>query len=208
LPLCKNAGSNNLENFGRVAKIWVDPKTNEAYIADGYTNKRVAVVDADTGKMKRYWARTAKADDAPLGNYDPKAPTGQQFRNRCIASNARTTAWSTCATARATACSIPPDGTFVKEGFLCQGDARFGLAPGISRSRRIPGSASCSSRRPEREGAHQYCARRWRRFLTRDGGRQPGQFYGVHSIASDSKGHLTPPRRTKESACRNSSTKA
>jgi DNA-binding beta-propeller fold protein YncE len=27
-------------NFGRVAKIWVDPKTNEAYVADGYKNKR------------------------------------------------------------------------------------------------------------------------------------------------------------------------
>ncbi len=26
----KNASSNDLENFGRVAKIWVDPKTNEA----------------------------------------------------------------------------------------------------------------------------------------------------------------------------------
>ena len=50
-----NAGSNNLENFGRAAKIWVDPKTNEAYVADGYKNKRVAVLDADTGVMKRYW---------------------------------------------------------------------------------------------------------------------------------------------------------
>jgi hypothetical protein len=29
-----------------VAKIWVDPKTNEAYVADGYKNKRVAVLDA------------------------------------------------------------------------------------------------------------------------------------------------------------------
>ena len=48
--LGKTAGSNELEYFGRVAKIWVDPKTKEAYIADGYTNKRVAVLDADTGK--------------------------------------------------------------------------------------------------------------------------------------------------------------
>ena len=36
----KTAGSNSREQFGRVAKIWVDPKTNEAYIADGYLNKR------------------------------------------------------------------------------------------------------------------------------------------------------------------------
>ena len=41
----KNAGSNSLEQFGRVAKIWVDPKTNEAYVADGYQNKRVAVLE-------------------------------------------------------------------------------------------------------------------------------------------------------------------
>ena len=33
-------------NFGRVAKIFVDPKANEAYIADGYLNRRVAVLDA------------------------------------------------------------------------------------------------------------------------------------------------------------------
>ena len=61
----RNAGSNDLENFGRVAKIWVDPQTNEAYVADGYLNKRVAVLDADTGKMKRYWgAYGNKPDDA------------------------------------------------------------------------------------------------------------------------------------------------
>ena len=45
----KNGGSNDPENFGRPAKIWVDPQTNEAYVADGYRNKRVAVIDADTG---------------------------------------------------------------------------------------------------------------------------------------------------------------
>ena len=78
----KNGGSNDPENFGRVAKIWVDPKTNEAYIADGYLNKRVAVLDADTGKMKRYWgAYGNKPDDANLGKYDPKAPPPRQFRN-------------------------------------------------------------------------------------------------------------------------------
>jgi len=78
----KNAGSNDLENFGRVAKIWVDPATNEAYVADGYLNKRVAVLDADTGKMKRFWgAYGNKPDDANLGAYDPMAPPAQQFRN-------------------------------------------------------------------------------------------------------------------------------
>src|SRR6266850_1855920 len=34
----KNAGSNDPENFGRVAQIYVDPKTNEVFAADGYKN--------------------------------------------------------------------------------------------------------------------------------------------------------------------------
>ena len=61
------ANSNDPDNFGRVAKIFVDAKENEAYIADGYLNHRVAVIDADTGKMKRWWgAYGNKPDDTPL----------------------------------------------------------------------------------------------------------------------------------------------
>ena len=57
-------------------------KANEAYIADGYLNKRVAVLDADTGKMKRWWgAYGNKPDDTPLPPYDPAAPPAQQFYN-------------------------------------------------------------------------------------------------------------------------------
>ena len=97
-------GSNDQENFGRVAKILVDPKTNEAYLADGYLNKRVAVLDADTGKMKRYWgAYGNKPDDADLGPYDPEGAAGAAvpqpgaLRRAC-----RTTGSSTCATASTT----------------------------------------------------------------------------------------------------------
>ena len=101
----KNAGSNDPENFWRVAKILVDPKTNEAYIADGYGNKRVAVIDADTGKMKRYWgAYGNKPDDTDLGKYNPKAPPAQQFRSPVHCVEPRTTVWSTSATARTTVC--------------------------------------------------------------------------------------------------------
>jgi hypothetical protein len=68
-------GSNDQVSFGRVAKIFVDQKENEAYIADGYLNKRVAVLDADTGKMKRWWgAYGNKPDDTPLPPYNPANP--------------------------------------------------------------------------------------------------------------------------------------
>ena len=70
-------GSNDRENFGRVAKLWVDPETSEAYVADGYLNKRVAVLDADTGKMKRYsGAYGNKPADADLGRMQPAGGAG------------------------------------------------------------------------------------------------------------------------------------
>ena len=69
-------------SYGRVAKIFVDPNTNEVYLADGYLNKRVAVLDGETGMMKRYWGAYANTpDDSDLGPFDPDAPPPQQFGN-------------------------------------------------------------------------------------------------------------------------------
>ena len=74
--------SNSTEHFSQVAKIFVDPNSNEAYVADGYGNRRVAVLDGDTGEFKRYWgAYGNRPDDTDLGLYDPNAPPAQQFRN-------------------------------------------------------------------------------------------------------------------------------
>ncbi len=74
--------SNSTEHFGRVAKISFDAQANEAYLADGYANKRVAVLDADSGEFKRYWgAYGHKPDDTNLGRYNPYDPPAQQFRN-------------------------------------------------------------------------------------------------------------------------------
>ena len=44
-------------------KSAVDAMANEAYIADGYLNKRVAVIDADTGVMKRWWGAYGNRPD-------------------------------------------------------------------------------------------------------------------------------------------------
>ena len=87
------ADSNDPNNFGRVAKIFVDAKENEAYIADGYLNHRVAVIDADTGKMKRWWgAYGNKPDDTPLGPYDPAAAACAAIpQSRCTAPTCRST---------------------------------------------------------------------------------------------------------------------
>ena len=76
-------GSTDPESFGRVAKVFVEPKANEAYVADGYFNRRVAVLDATTGKMKRFWGAYGNPpdDSVNLGPYNPSAPPAQQFQN-------------------------------------------------------------------------------------------------------------------------------
>lgn len=43
------------QNFWKPAEMFVYPKTNELFVADGYGNKRIIVFDADTGKFKRMW---------------------------------------------------------------------------------------------------------------------------------------------------------
>ena len=76
------SNSLDMENFGRVAKIFIDPKANEGYVSDGYLNKRVAVIDLDSGKIKRIWGAYGEPPtDLNLGPYDPTAPLPRQFRN-------------------------------------------------------------------------------------------------------------------------------
>jgi DNA-binding beta-propeller fold protein YncE len=188
----KNAGSNDLENFGRAAKIWVDPKTNEAYVADGYLNKRVAVLDADTGKMKRYWgAYGNKPDDADLGKYDPNAPPPKQFRNpvHCVERSNDGLVY-VCDRQADRVQVFRPDGTFVKEAFYAKNTLGSGSTWDIA-----------FSRDPQQryiflaDGTNEKVRILLRETLEEltnfgDGGRQPGQFFGVHSIATDSKGNL------------------
>ena len=188
----KNAGSNDTENFGRVAQIYVDPKTNEGYVADGYRNRRVAVVDADTGKMKRYWgAYGKKPDDTAHGPYDPNGTPAQQYRSpvHCVALSNDDLLY-VCDRQSDRVQIFKPDGTFIKEVFFAQNTLASGSTWEIA-----------FSRDPEQRFIYLTDGQNERvRIVKRDtmtelasfgrGGRQPGQFYGVHSIAVDSRGNI------------------
>jgi DNA-binding beta-propeller fold protein YncE len=184
--------SNSTEHFGQVAKVFVDPVANEVYVADGYGNKRVAVIDADSGKFKRYWgAYGNKPSDANLGRYDPEAPPAQQFRNPVhCAELSNDGLVYVCDRQNDRIQVFTKDGKFVKESFI---------------SKRTLGDGSvwdiAFSRDPQQK--YIYLAdghdekifillRDTLEILTSfgDGGRQPGQFYAVHSIATDSKGNI------------------
>lgn len=185
-------GSHDPANFGRVAKIFVDPKTTEAYVADGYLNKRVAVLDGKTGQMKRYWgAYGNKPDDGDLGSYNPEAPPAKQFRNPVHCADLSKDGFLyVCDRVNDRIQVFRPDGTFVKETFIAKRTRASGSVWDVA-----------FSRDPEQRYLYVADGINNRVYILQrdtldvltsfgDGGRQPGQFYGVHSIAVDSKGNI------------------
>ena len=97
------AKSSARDHFGRVAKVAFDPAANEAYVADGYGNKRVAVIDMDTGELKRYWARTATSRRTwTSGRTTPTRRPPSSSAIPCTARSRPTTGSCTSATGRTT----------------------------------------------------------------------------------------------------------
>ena len=186
------ADSNSTEHFGRVAKISFDAKANEAYVADGYSHRRVAVLDIDTGEFKRYWgAYGNKPDDTNLGRYDPKAPLAQQFRNPVhCAEPSNDGLVYVCDRPNDRIQVFKSDGSFVMERRIAPETLGDGSTWDIEFSR-------------DEQQKYLYLAdgknmkvyvmdRKSLSILSSfgDGGRQPGQFFAVHSIDSDSSGNL------------------
>lgn len=185
-------GSNDTANLNMPAKTFVDPRTNELYVADGYGNKRVIVFDADTGQYKRHWGAYGKMpDDTRLPPYNPNDPPAPQFRNPVhCADLSNDGLLYVCDRVNNRIQVFRPDGTFVKEQFIAKNTLGDGAVWDVA-----------FSRDPEQrylylaDGANEkvyILLRETLEILTSfgDGGRQPGQFYAVHSIATDSKGNI------------------
>jgi len=80
----KSGGNADTKNLHQPADVFVYQKTNEAFVADGYGNHRVIVLDADTGAFKRMWGafgnKPVDLDQCPppslssVGLMDPPGP--------------------------------------------------------------------------------------------------------------------------------------
>jgi DNA-binding beta-propeller fold protein YncE len=187
-----SGGSNDQQSFGRVAKISFDNSGKEAFVADGYLNRRVAVLDSSTGELKRYWgAYGHKPNDAPVPLYDPEAPPAQQFRNpvHCAEPSADGLLY-VCDRASNRIQVFRPSGEFVSELLVAKQTLGSGAVWDIAFSR-DPGQKYIYLADGKNEKVY-VIDRKKMEVLTSfgDGGRQPGQFYGVHSIATDSKGNV------------------
>jgi DNA-binding beta-propeller fold protein YncE len=185
-------GSNDVENLRLPAKTFIDKQTNEVYVADGYGNHRVIVFDADSGQYKRHWgAYGHKPDDTDLGKYDPDAPPPQQFRNpvHCADLSVDRLLY-VCDRVNDRIQVFKPDGTFVKEAFIAKRTLGSGSAWDIAFSK-DPQQKYIYLADGENDRIH-ILLRDTLEVLTTfgEGGRQPGEFYGPHSIATDSKGNI------------------
>jgi DNA-binding beta-propeller fold protein YncE len=188
----QETNSNSMNHFGRVAKISFDVAANEAYLADGYRNRRVAVIDMNNGEIKRYWgAYGNRPDDTPTPPYDPDAPLIQQFRTPVhCAEPSNDGHVYVCDRPNDRIQVFRKDGTFVKEVRIAPRTLGDGSVWDIA-----------FSRDPEQQYLYLADGKNMRVYIIDresleilttfgDGGRQPGQFFAVHSIATDSRGNI------------------
>ena len=188
----QSKGSNDIANLKGAAKMFVDPKTNEIYVADGYGNRRVIVFDADTGQYKRHWgAYGNKPDDTPTPRYNPNDPPAKQFRTPVhCAELSNDGLLYVCDRPNDRIQVFQSDGKFVKEAFIAKNTLGDGSVFDIT-----------FSRDPQQKYLYVADGSNMKVYIIQrdtmeiltsfgDGGRQPGQFYAVHSVATDSKGNL------------------
>ncbi len=69
-------GSDDAVLLGGPAGVWVDPETNEVFVADGYRNRRVVVFDGETGEYIRHWGAYGEPPDDEA-EYDYAARTAE-----------------------------------------------------------------------------------------------------------------------------------
>ena len=195
--------SNSTTRYSRVAKVTFDAEANEAYLADGYGNRRVAVVDGDTGELKRYWGAYGNTpSDDELPRYDAaNAPAhgavssdksgDQQFRNpvHCADPTSDGLVYA-CDRAGNRVQVFTKAGEFVEEIYLMTKTLGAGAAWDIAFST-DPDQTFAYVADGMNEKVH-VLRRKPLEYIYSfgSGGRMAGQFFGNHSIAVDSSGNV------------------
>ena len=166
--------ANSHTNLDHPVDMAVDTAANEVYVADGGASQRVVVFDSETGAFKRQWSgghgttfgklsAIAMAKDGTLYVADRKTNRIQSFKK---------------------------DGSFVSEGTVSPSTTGFGSVWGLGLS-----SEAAQRYLFVADGQDEQIFILDRSSLATlgnfgDGGRWPGTFRAVGSVAMDSKGNL------------------
>ena len=185
-------GSNDTQHLGQPTDIAVDAESNEAYISDGYRNRRIIVIDAATGEYKRHWgAYGTVPHDRPLPDFSPEVPPDSSFRSPIHAVRLSDDGLVYTADRVNNRVQVfQKDGTFVTEAFIAPKTLDMGSVWDIELSRDPQQSLLYVA-----DGMNN---RVWilnRQNLQASGslggpGRYAGQFGWIHNVAMDSKGNL------------------
>jgi len=183
--------SDNMDTFGAPARFAFDAKANEVFVADGYRNRRVAVLDMTTGKIKRIWgAYGKKPDDADRSAYADGASAAQFFRDVTCVALANDGKLYVCDRGNDRIQVFEKSGKFVKEKGVAPKTLGEGSVWDIAFSRDagqkylyVADGSSDRVRVLDRATLEE---------LTTfgDGGRMPSEFTGLQGIATDSKGNI------------------
>jgi DNA-binding beta-propeller fold protein YncE len=185
------AGSDSTMGLNRPANVEVDPDANELYVADGFGNHRIVVFDAGSGAYKRHWGGSGeKPDDAPQAPYDPEAAPATQFRTVSCVRVARDGKVYVCDRGNDRIQVFERTGKYLTQAVISKETKGTGSVWDIA-----------LSRDPQQQFLYVADGHDQKVFILRrdtleivgsfgDGGRLPGTFYSVGSIAVDSKGNV------------------
>jgi len=160
--------------LNRPAGVDLDPTGAEVYVADGFVNHRIVVFDAATGAYKRHWSGSGEAEPKTV-SCARVARDGTVYV--CDRGNDRVQAYD-------------KNGKFLKQGVVSGETKGTGSVWDIA-----------LSRDPQQRYLYVADGHDQKIFILRrdtletigsfgDGGRYPGRFYSVGSVAVDSKGNL------------------
>jgi DNA-binding beta-propeller fold protein YncE len=185
-------GSMSPTRLGRPAHMVTDDAAGEVYVADGYGNRRVIVLDAKTGAFKRQWGAYGKTpSDDKTPPYRPDAKLSEQFANpvHCVRLSNDGHVY-VCDRANDRIQVFRKDGTFVKEFRVSPSTLQNGSVWDLVLSEDpqqkflfVADGANGNIVTLDRESGTELA--KWGRH-----GRQPGQFKWIHNIAIDSRGNL------------------
>jgi DNA-binding beta-propeller fold protein YncE len=197
----KMEGPDSQTTLNRPAAVAVDAGANEVFVADS-GNHRVVVFDSETGAYKRHWgAYGEKPTAAGGGPYDPNAAPARQFRDVTCIEIAKDGMVYVCDRTSNRIQVFQKDGKFVKEGIVSKNtmgatvSGQFGVVSSWGSAWDIAFSNDPQQRYVFVADGHDKKVIVLQRDTMAEvggfgsGGRLPGQFLAVGSIAIDSRGN-------------------
>ena len=186
----ESKGDDDTGNLNQPAGLFVEPKANELYVADGYGNHRVIVFDAETGAYKRHWGAYGKKPAAGGAAYTPGEPPPTQFNTVHCAKVSRDGLVYVCDRSNHRLQVFRTDGTFVKELVIAPSTGGYGTVGEVA-----------FSPDPQQKFLYVLDGRNAKVWILRredlaiigsfgQGGHQAGGFTTAHSMDVDSKGNL------------------